>query len=214
MKRQLTFNKSDGKYVICEQQKELFIIDPDNMRFDSLKFYNGIYKSMPCNAAIECSEDIDSRGRYIFNWLHSIIQYITENCGEPDDADEGDQMDEHTIKEINLFDLPACAGDGNYVDSDAHEKIKTNNTAADFAVKISGHSMEPDYPDQCVVLVKQFNGEELEDGEAYIIELEGDVLFKRFKKLKRGANFVSDNADKSYKKLPLTKYQTATSGAW
>lgn len=56
-------------------------------------------------------------------------------------------------------------------------------------------------PDQSIVLVKKYEGEDCSDGEVYIIEYEGNVMCKRFKKLNRGANFVADNQDKSYIKI-------------
>lgn len=133
--------------------------------------------------------------------MRQIVQYISNNCENADLDDTTIQYDSGYSKRIKLFDLPACAGNGNYSDNDSSQELETNNPEADFAVKISGESMEPNIPDQCTVLVKRVNGEDCIDGEVYIIEYKGDVMCKRFKKLSRGANFVSDNTNGSYKKI-------------
>ena len=201
MKRHLTFSSTDGKYVIFENDTELFAINAKDMRFDSLKFYNGVYKSRSSAAVLDCADNLDSRSKYVYDWLSRIVRYICDNCGTVDLNDSTIQNDSSYSRIIKLFDLPACAGNGNYSDSDSSQEFETNNPQADFAVKISGESMEPNIPNQSIVLVKRVNGEECIDGEVYIIEYRGDVMCKRFKKLSRGANFVSDNTKSSYIKI-------------
>ena len=44
MKRQLTFDYADNMYSIFEDGTKVFSIDPKDMKFDSLKFYEGILK--------------------------------------------------------------------------------------------------------------------------------------------------------------------------
>lgn len=201
MKRQLTFDYADNMYSIFEDGTKVFSIDPKDMKFDSLKFYEGIYKAKSSSVSLACSESIDSKGKYIFAWVDSIIQHISDNCGEESDSVDTSAEVKPIHKIIKLFDLPSCAGNGNIVDNDSGEEFETDNTNADFAVKISGQSMEPNIPDQSIVLVKKYEGEDCSDGEVYIIEYEGNVMCKRFKKLNRGANFVADNQDKSYIKI-------------
>lgn len=198
MKRQLTFDYADNMYSIFDGETKVFSIDPKDMKFDSQKFYEGIYKEKSSNVSLACSESIDSKGKYIFAWINNIIQYISNNCGEESDSVDTSAEIKPKHKIIKLFDLPACAGNGNIVDNDSSEEFETDNLNADFAVKISGQSMEPNIPDQSIVLVKKYEGEDCSDGEAYIIEYEGNIMCKRFKKLTRGANFVADNQDKSY----------------
>ena len=51
MKRQLSFEFENDKYVIKENNSTIFSIDGRELRFVSLDFYNGIYRNN--SAAIE-----------------------------------------------------------------------------------------------------------------------------------------------------------------
>jgi len=201
MRRHLKFSFSGGNYTISELDQVLFTINTNDMRFDSLAFYNGIYKSKSCSATIEPENNLDSKGKYIFNWVSDIVLYITKNCGEPNVEESEKREDELFLKRIKLFDLPACAGNGNFVDTESGEPFETENQNADFAVRISGNSMEPNIPDQSIVLVRKSEGENCVNDDIYIIEYKGDVMCKRFRKLSRGGNFVSDNMSGNYIKI-------------
>ena len=53
-----------------------------------------------------------------------------------------------SYREIRLFDLPASAGTGEFLDSDNFEMIEVGNEVApeaDFGIRIHGDSMEPRY---------------------------------------------------------------------
>ena len=85
-----------------------------------------------------------------------------------------------TKRSIPLYDLPVSAGIGEYLDGDATETVTvsvTDSTAgADFALRISGNSMEPKYHDGDVLLVQ--NAEGVEVGESGIFVLDGAGYFK------------------------------------
>ena len=85
-----------------------------------------------------------------------------------------------TKRSIPLYDLPVSAGIGEYLDGDAAESVSitvSESTAgADFALRISGNSMEPKYHDGDVLLVQ--NSEGVEVGEAGIFVLDGAGYFK------------------------------------
>ncbi len=85
-----------------------------------------------------------------------------------------------TKRQIPLYDLPVSAGIGEYLDGDATETVTvsvTESTAgADFALRISGNSMEPKYHDGDVLLVQ--NAEGVEVGESGIFVLDGAGYFK------------------------------------
>ncbi|MDE6435866.1 MAG: DUF262 domain-containing protein [Lachnospiraceae bacterium] len=61
------------------------------------------------------------------------------------------------IRDIKLYELPVSAGMGNWMDDDniPFELYQTNNLNADFAVKVSGDSMEPRIHDCDILLVKK-----------------------------------------------------------
>ncbi len=85
-----------------------------------------------------------------------------------------------TKRTIPLYDLPVSAGIGEYLDGDAAESVSItvseSTASADFALRISGNSMEPKYHDGDVLLVQ--NAEGVEVGEAGIFILDGAGYFK------------------------------------
>lgn len=83
---------------------------------------------------------------------------------------------------IKLFDMPVSAGRGiDLSDEDATEvkipdNVKTQD--ADFALRISGNSMEPKFHNGDILLVQ--NCESVEVGELGIFILDGAGYFKKF----------------------------------
>lgn len=81
---------------------------------------------------------------------------------------------------VALFDMPVSAGVGVFVDSPATEEImipdNDRTREADFALRISGNSMEPKYRDGDVLLVS--NSDYVEVGELGIFILDGNGYFK------------------------------------
>jgi SOS-response transcriptional repressor LexA len=72
---------------------------------------------------------------------------------------------------------------------------------ADFAVRISGHSMEPRYRDGDVLLVQEC--ESVENGELGIFVLDGSGYFKIF----GGDRLISINPD--FADIPLSDFGEA-----
>ena len=85
-------------------------------------------------------------------------------------------------RSILLYDLPVSAGVGVYLDETAAESISIPNTEktveADYALRISGNSMEPKYHDGDVLLVKETDGVDV--GELGIFLLDGCGFFKAY----------------------------------
>lgn len=81
---------------------------------------------------------------------------------------------------LALYDMPVSAGVGVFVDSPATEEIMVPDNdrtrEADFALRISGNSMEPKYRDGDVLLVS--NTDYVEVGELGIFILDGNGYFK------------------------------------
>lgn len=98
------------------------------------------------------------------------------------------QMEDKMIQ-IDLFDLPASAGFGLPLEGDYRTIIEVPDTPlnrkANFCIRVAGDSMEPDYSDGDIVLVKKSEvyigdvGIFVLDGESYIKELGKDVLISR-----------------------------------
>lgn len=83
-------------------------------------------------------------------------------------------------RSIPLFELPVSAGPGEYLDTEAAASVRipvTEKTAyADYALRISGNSMEPKYHGGDLLLVQ--NAESVEVGELGIFLLDGCGFFK------------------------------------
>ena len=79
-----------------------------------------------------------------------------------------------------VFLMPASAGTGSFLDSDEYELIDFPEKAipreSNFAVRVSGDSMQPDYPDGSVVFVKQTK--HLDPGEVGIFILNNEGFLK------------------------------------
>ncbi len=85
-------------------------------------------------------------------------------------------------RQIPLYSLPVSAGSGEYLDDSTAEQItipdNQKTAEADFALRISGNSMEPRYHDGDVLLVQ--NCDSVEPGEAAVFVLDGNGYFKIF----------------------------------
>lgn len=73
------------------------------------------------------------------------------------------------------FESPAAAGEPLWADGHytyLRYPLDARSEQADFTVKLSGHSMEPEYPDGCTVFVRR--SDEIEDGDVVIAWLAGE----------------------------------------
>ncbi len=203
MKRQLKFKFENDKYVITEDDSIIFAIDGKTLKFVSLDFYNGIYKGK--SAAIEFIKDIDNdmlkKGDYIFDWLKEIINSIQAELNEP----EPENGKVAYTKSVPLFEFPACAGDGFYCSevSEAEEQIGSPFENADYAVRISGKSMQPTIMDGAIVFVNAT--ETLANGDIGIFVVNGEVMCKRYCREGDRIWLQPDNSSE-YKSVELNEY--------
>ena len=84
------------------------------------------------------------------------------------------QKVERKAKIIPLF--PAAAGPRDYIDWEPDEEWETDDQKADFAVRISGDSMEPELHDGEVVLCSK---RKPKDGEIAVVRVNGAVVVKQ-----------------------------------
>ena len=85
-------------------------------------------------------------------------------------------------RSIFLYDMPVSAGSGVYLDDTTADKINIPNNektkSADYALRISGNSMEPKYHDGDILLVERCDTFEV--GELGIFVLDGQGYFKQY----------------------------------
>lgn len=82
---------------------------------------------------------------------------------------------------IKIHFLPVSAGSGTILDSDEYEIMRVPSTPTvlktDFAVRVSGDSMEPKYFDGDILLVQETPS--IDDDEYGIFTLNGEGFFKK-----------------------------------
>lgn len=128
-----------------------------------------------------CLED-QSKITTIKTWKNAI----------PDNSSFEIAVPEEKSNIIQLFDLPLSAGTGDPIldESDSTEYL-TDNPKANFALKISGNSMEPTIKNESIVLIQKC--ETLEDLEIGAFYLNGEVFCKRLQHINAITYLVSDN---------------------
>lgn len=101
-----------------------------------------------------------------------------------------------------LYELPVSAGTGAFLDGIGTSEILIPDNAktgdADYALRISGNSMEPKYHNGDILLVEETDGVEV--GEAGIFILDGAGYFKIF----GGDRLISLNPE--YNDIPLRDF--------
>ena len=110
-----------------------------------------------------------------------VEEYIAMLSGSPLFSGIPDQYDARkTRRIIRLYDTPAAAGTGSFLDGDFYEDFEIDETVskeAEFAVKISGDSMTPRFVDGQIVFIKE--QQTLAIGEIGIFGLGGESYIKK-----------------------------------
>ena len=108
-------------------------------------------------------------------------------------------------RSLLLYDLPVSAGPGVYLDDTAAEPIyipdNERTEQADYALRISGNSMEPKFHDGDVLLVQDCDSVDV--GELGIFILDGNGYFKKY----GGDTLISLNPE--YGDILLKEYAEA-----
>lgn len=106
-----------------------------------------------------------------------------------------DKVEDITLKVIKFYNFSVSAGHGNFIGDDpsTYTEITTDNRKADYAVRIAGDSMEPEYHDGDILLVKKQST--LNSGQLGIFFYDGDTFFKKYKKNKKQISMISINID-------------------
>ena len=211
MRRPMKFDLTDDAYVIREEGEVVFQIPFQGLRFDSKAFYLGLYaEGKSANIVLENAaiQKKDSKAAYVYKWLNEIIQAISNELPDDETADdEATDMDYQRLpKRIVLFDMAVCAGRGDFIEGqtaseEIDEQIETNNLEADYALRISGESMEPTLHNGCIVLVKRI--EEPEDTQVVVVNVDGNTMVKRYCISDGKAMLVPDNKDGRFETIPL-----------
>lgn len=206
MTRLLAFNYIDNEYLIQENNDTIFQINADDLKFDSLKFYQGLYQRHNGSTKIVLENQITNdplkKGNYIFQWLNKLIEniYIEFHGVRDDFPEDAEQVPQRKI--IPLYELAACAGNGFYIDGDvSSEDYESDNSNADFAIRISGKSMEPTIPDGSIALIEDV--EVLAHEDIGIFVLDGEVMCKRYLRIDGYTYLAPDNDSDEFKTIRI-----------
>ena len=106
-----------------------------------------------------------------------------------------------------MFDIPASAGTGNFLDGDNFTEIEVGEEVpdnADFGIRISGDSMEPRFVNGQIVWVQK--QDTLNSGEIGIFFLDGNAYCKKLQDDEKGLYLISLNS--KYEPISITENQT------
>jgi len=109
-------------------------------------------------------------------------------------ADRVSESSIYNIRSLPIYDLPASAGTGQFLDSSTYDMIDVGDSvplSANFGVRISGDSMEPKLQSGQIVWVRQQQA--LEDGEIGIFLLDGNAYCKQLFKNNLETKLISLN---------------------
>ena len=109
-------------------------------------------------------------------------------------------------KTIRLFDIPASAGVGNFLDGDNFTEVEVGEevpATADFGIRISGDSMEPRFVNGQIVWVQK--QDTLNNGEIGIFFLDGNAYCKKLQDDEKGLYLISLN--NKYEPITITENQ-------
>ena len=118
-----------------------------------------------------------------------LLFHIDLYRDNPEDRSEAPRL-------LRLYDIPASAGTGNFLDDSSYEMIEAPGyipASADFALHVSGDSMEPLYQDGQIIWVKE--QEILSGGEIGIFVYSSDVYCKKLINVGGRAYLRSLNAE-------------------
>ena len=110
-------------------------------------------------------------------------------------------------RKIRLFDIPASAGVGNFLDGDNFTEVEVGEevpATADFGIRISGDSMEPRFVNGQIVWVQK--QDTLNSGEIGIFFLDGNAYCKKLQDDGKGLYLISLN--NNYDPIAITENQT------
>lgn len=192
MKRTIEFKFLDDEYFLQEEGNRVFTIKASDLKFNSVDFYTGVYKNKSTNIVLENKvvTDPHKKGEYIFSWLSEIISEISKEFAEEEAIEE----DSTKGRVIPLFEFSACAGEGFFIDDNIpHTDIEDPTGYADYAVTVSGNSMEPTIMDKSVIFVKKEGVPEHKEVGLFVVD--GSVMCKRYMKQGKGYKLVPDNND-------------------
>ncbi|WP_100065789.1 S24 family peptidase [Miniphocaeibacter massiliensis] len=155
-----------------------------NSNYEKLHIYRILRNKNSDNKVIKkfVNETFHIENDYLFQLnpleFEVIPDYVIKSC---DKDIEKDYPTNKIKKKIELFELPASAGKGTFSSEDSkQEVIRIDDIDSDFAVWISGDSMEPDILHGSIAIINK--QEEVREGDIGVFFLNGENYCKKLGK--------------------------------
>jgi transcriptional regulator with XRE-family HTH domain len=134
-------------------------------------------------------------------WLCDMMRAAAAGEAVPEGIEDDPDL---IIIRLPLYDMPVSAGTGAYID-DARAELtdflaNEHTDRADFVVRVSGDSMEPDFPDGDYVLIRKT--EDVDIGQVGLFFNDGQGYIKRLQKNSRGKP-VLRSINPAYEDIPV-----------
>lgn len=207
----------NSDYVKMQDKFQLLVLYKESANnYEKLQIYRLINNSNHENNVIKkfVNETFHVENDYLFQLnpleYEIVPSYVIDECDadlnklfpknfiNPDCEDANAANQRNHKKIIPLYEMPASAGIGHWIDDLSYIDFSVDNLEADYAARISGNSMEPDIPNESIVLVKI--DPNIQDGETGIFNLNGEIFCKEL----REGNLVSRNLN--YKPIIVSEF--------
>ena len=146
------------------------ILDVDDILWQFASISKGPYSGLNTDGRQKAREFVDL--------LLYIDKYRDDKYNKDDTDVDGESSEMPRI--LRLYDIPVSAGLGNFLDDSGYEEIEVPPyvpVAVDFALRVSGDSMDPLIRDGQVIWVRE--QEVLDNGDIGIFTYSGDVYVKK-----------------------------------
>ena len=195
-----TFNYEVDYDLIQDKYAMVSLYIASSSNYEKLQLYRIINNSNSSNNVIKkfINETFHVENDYLFQLnpveFEMVPEYVVNACDKDikqlypnsflmtsNDSDTDNTLlmsIQEKRKRIHLFALPASAGIGNWIDETDYSEVLVYNTNCDYAVYISGDSMEPRILDKSIVLVQI--DPDIKNGDIGIFNLNGSIYCKQF----------------------------------
>ncbi len=130
----------------------------------------GVNEKVEHNEMLEKYNSLDRHGKKMVDTVLNMECERSELC---------EALEEQSVtRDIPIYQSKAAAGTPLPIVTDAYDVCKANAPAGtDYGIKLSGDSMEPEYPDGCTVWVKA--GSDMESGDIGVFSIAGEAICKK-----------------------------------
>lgn len=141
---------------------------------DVLEFFTG---KVP--EAADFSAELNQKG---LNLLQLFKDTLVASGNYQPTSRRGERTIPYTPKLVKVYDIPAAAGPGSFLNSEDYQEVEFDSAnvpeATDFGIRVIGNSMLPRYVPGQIVFVEQC--QTLYDGEIGVFIYDGNAYIKQY----------------------------------